>query len=134
MIGYAGAGRAECKLLLRRFRARDQVLHRRRRIRRMNDQHRRHLCDECQRQEILDRVVRQSRNQRRIGRVRAHRGNAEGVAIGRRVRQRVHRNHAPRPAAVVDYDLLAERVSHRRCQQPREQVGGAARRKRHDQA
>ncbi len=100
----------------------------------MNHQHRRHLRDERQRQEILDRIVRQLRDQRRIGRVGAHRGNAEGVTVGRRMRQRVHRNHAAGAPAIIDDDLLAKCVAHRRREQAREEISGAARRKWHDQA
>ena len=50
------------------------------------------------------------------------------------MRQSVHRNDAARPAAIIDDDLLAECVAHWCREQAREEIGGAARRKWHDQA
>ena len=76
----------------------------------MHDQHVRRIHELGDRREILDRVVRQVLEQRRIDRDRG-RGEQQRVAVRRRARHLPHADIAGGAAAVVDHDLLAERLA-----------------------
>jgi len=65
---------------------------------------------------------------------RADRSLADGVAVGRRLRDRVDADGERAAGAVIDDDALAEDLRQLRRDQARDVVGGAARGLRNDQA
>lgn len=64
----------------------------------------------------------------------AGRGDADGVAIGLRLRQAVRHDVAARARQVLDHDRLAQALRQRLGQQARQRVGGAAGRETDQQA
>ncbi len=110
---------------LRRARDRQLVIH---------DQHARHDCHERYRREALHRIVGQVPVDRRIHRERAEVSHHEGVAVGRRARRGFGADRAAGAGPVVDHDRLGEAFGELLPEGAREEVGRAARWKRHDQA
>ncbi len=84
------------------------------------------------RDEILERVIGQVLEQRRIDRDRG-RGQEQRVAVRRRPRRHAHPGIPCRPGPVVDDDGLAERSTKRGREDAGDDVGRPARRERHDQ-
>ena len=64
-------------------------------------------------------------------RARAH--DPDGVAVGRGFRDHIGAEHAGLPAAIVDHDRLLGHLRHALADHARDDVVGAAGRKRHDQ-
>ncbi|MPN17017.1 hypothetical protein SDC9_164366 [bioreactor metagenome] len=69
----------------------------------------------------------------RIGRLRGVSGDQHGVAIRRRLGHVLRGNHAAGPGLVVHHHRLLGLGGDRLTQGTRQQIGGAARRKRHDE-
>ncbi len=121
-IGHAG-------FLLRQ---RDKLLRARRRHRRMHDEHQRRGGDQRDRREILARVVGQLRpEQAGIDREGAV-DQPDGVAVGRRGRDRLRADLARPAAAIVDHEALLELLLESGRKQARQDVGRTARRIGHD--
>ena len=106
------------------------VVHREPRI---DHQHIGRGADHHDRREILDRIVRQVSAQTHRHRVRARGGDADRVAVGRRLGDRVGADIAAGADPVVDHDLLAQPGPQPLRQDARDDVGAAAGRERHDQ-
>ena len=73
----------------------------------MHHQHVRRIHELGDRRKILERIVGQVLEQRRVDRDRG-RGEQQRVAVGRRARDLAHADVAGGAAAVVDDDALAE--------------------------
>ena len=84
--------------------------------------------------EIGERVVGQARVDGRIGGRGGHGGHAQRVAVGLGARGLVRADGASAAALVVHHQRLAQGLGHARRNRARHDVGGAAGRKRHDQA
>ena len=104
------------------------------RLRRVHHQHVRNAGDERDRHEVLDRVVRHLRIERRIDRLRADRSHQQRVAVGRRLGDEVGAEVAAGAGLVLDDEGLAERLAELRREGAREDVGRPAGRERHDDA
>ena len=104
-----------------------------RRHRRMHQHDQRAGRDQADRREILARVVADIGIERRIDRERAGAAEHERVAVGRGLRDRARRDRAAGAAAVLDHDLLAERLAHLLGDDARHHVVAAAGRVGHDQ-
>ena len=86
-----------------------------------------------QRREVLDRVVADALTvQRRVDGVGAGGRQADGVAVGRRLGQRLHAHAAAGTAAVLDHHRLAQRDLQLLRHRAGEDVGRPAGRKGHD--
>ena len=83
------------------------------------------------RREVLEGIVGNFGIQERIGGVAAG-DHDQGVAIGRRCRQRLRRNHPARPRPVLDDDRLAPLLRHHLAERARQDVDGAAGRIGHE--
>ena len=83
--------------------------------------------------EILARIVTGVGIERRVDRERAGIGQQDGVAVGRGLCDRTGRDRAAGAAAVLDHDLLSERLAHPLGHQARQRVIAAAGRERHHQ-
>ena len=83
---------------------------------------------------VLDRIIRQSRAQTGCNCMGARRSDADGVAVGGSPGHNLGADIATRARAILDDDLLAQPQSKLLCDNPRHNVGTAARRKWHDQA
>ena len=83
--------------------------------------------------EVVDRVVGQAREQRRIDHMRAER-EQDRVAVGRRFRHLASADIAGGAGNILDIDLLAELLSELLRHKPREGVGHPTGRKGHDRA
>ncbi len=91
-------------------------------------------CDgERDRFEVLDRVVGDAGEQRRIDDMGAKR-EQDGVAVGRRLRHLTGADIAARAGDVLDVELLAERLGEFLRHEAREGVGHPAGRKSDDRA
>jgi hypothetical protein len=64
----------------------------------------------------------------------ARRSDADGVAVGGSLGHNLRADIAACARAILDDDLLAQHQSKLLCDNPRDDVGTAARRKWHDQA
>ncbi len=101
---------------------------------RMHHQQQRRHREQRHGGEILPGVVRQlAGEQAGIDHERAV-DHADGVAVRRRRRDRLRADLARAAAAIVDHERLPERAFEMRLHQPRQDVGRAARRIRHDHA
>ena len=128
--GRRGAERELARLLLGE---RDQLGDRLRRKVRMRHDADAHLGDVADRREVAAHVVAGIRIERDVDRGRRRIREHQRVAVGRRLRRLPHGDHAVGAAAVLDHDLLAERIGQPLRDQPRDGVVAAARRERHDQ-
>ena len=97
---------------------------------RIHHQHLRRNAEQADRREILHRVVAHlgDRRERRDGR---RRRPQEGVAVRRRAGDRLGRDAAVAADAVLDDELLAERLAEPAAREPRHDVDVAAGRERH---
>jgi hypothetical protein len=82
---------------------------------------------------ISARIVRHAGEQQRIDRQRPADRQAERVAVGRGLGDRVGAEIAARARLVLDHEVLAELVLEVIGDQPHHQVGGRAGAERHDQ-
>ncbi|MCY1244225.1 hypothetical protein D9M72_572880 [compost metagenome] len=89
--------------------------------------------DHADRRQVLQRVVRHAREQARVDGQR-HRLQPDGVAIGRRLGDRVDADVAAGTGAVLHHDGAAEALGPGIRDQARGDVGAAAGGIRHDQA
>ena len=89
-----------------------------------------HLRD---RHEILVHVERQRAVERRADR-QAVGGEEDGVAVGRRLGERIGREIAARAGAILHHHRLAELLGELVAEEPGQGVDGAAGRERHDDA
>jgi hypothetical protein len=96
----------------------------------IDGEHGRRGDGERDRLEVVDRVVGQAREQRRIDHMRAER-EEDGVAVGRRFRHLGGADVSRRAGDVLDIELLAELLRELLRHQPPESVGHPAGRKRH---
>ena len=64
----------------------------------------------------------------------ARRDDEQGVAVGRRAHYELGADYGIGTGPIVDDYALAERTAQRRCDRAPENIGGAAGRKRHDDA
>ncbi len=127
-------GGREVELARIRLGVGNELLHGVGRHRRIDDEHIGDARDEDHRDEVLDVVVRHLRIQARIDRVRADRAHFERVAVGRRLGDEFRADVAARARPIVDDDALAPGFGEVLRDLAGENVGGAARRKRHDEA
>ena len=130
----AVARRREIELAGIRLRVGDELLHRVHRQRRIDHEHVGNAGDQDDRREILDVVVRHLRVQARVDRVRAHGAHFQRVAVGRGLGDQLRADVAAGAGPVVDDDRLAPCVGELLRDGAGEDVGGAARRERHDEA
>ena len=100
--------------------------------RRVHDQDQRAGGDQADRRDPLDRVVRQL-VERRVGGV-AGRYHDQGVAVWGGARDDLGADQTAGASAVVDDELLAELLRQTYRHHARNDIGAAARRKRHDHA
>ena len=87
---------------------------------------------ERNRNEIALRRHLQFGKEMRVDRDRADIAEEQRVAVRRRARRQLHADIAGGAGSVVDHQRLAERLFHRRLDQPDGEIGGAARGERHD--
>jgi hypothetical protein len=99
----------------------------------MHDQHQPRGRELRDRREIVDRVVGQLRQQRRVDRVLVV-GHEQRVAVGVGLRGQLGCKHAGRAGAVIDDELLFQVLRQPRAEKPREKVCRAARRRRREEA
>ena len=88
-----------------------------------------HQRDRCK---VLLWVERHLAVQRLVDAVRAHRAHQQRVAVGRRLGHDIGAHVAPRPGAVLHHEGLAESLAQLGRNRARQNVGGAAGRKWHD--
>ena len=100
---------------------------------RMHDDHVGRGRDQADRIEVLARVVAEVLQQARRGPDRRAGGHQDGVAVGRALGDRARRDRAAGAAAIVDDDLLAERLAHLVGDAARRGAGAAAGRERNDE-
>ncbi|MNV61596.1 hypothetical protein D3C71_1541090 [compost metagenome] len=96
-------------------------------------QHVRHRGQQRDGREVLDRVVRNARIQRRVDAMRAGGGQQQRVAVRRGRGHLLGGDGAVGAALVLDDDALAQRLARFRRDRARQDVRRAARRVRHDQ-
>jgi hypothetical protein len=111
----------------------DEFRHRRCRNPGIDDQHERKISDPRQRCEIPHRVVGNALEQVGIGRMRAHRGHEDGVAVGCRARDRARRNRAVCSRLVIDHHRLLESLAQLLADDTGGGIDAAARGERHDE-
>ena len=90
------------------FRERDVFLEIRDRQILVHQHHQRQAADDGDVAEVLARIVWLVRHQRRVDRLRSDRGGEPGVAVGRRLRDRVRADDAAAAGPVLDQERLAE--------------------------
>jgi hypothetical protein len=105
------------------FTLRFHAAHRQRRI---HHQQVRGRCDQRDRAETVDRIVRQVLLQARIHAESAG-GEQYRITVGRCASDRFRTDHAGAARTVVDDDLLLQRVAHFHRDGARDQVGVSAR-------
>ncbi|MGY4345159.1 hypothetical protein ACVWXM_001623 [Bradyrhizobium sp. GM7.3] len=88
-------------------------------------QHDRGRADAPDRGEILDRIVRQFRIDRRRQHMRGHAAYGDGVAVIRRRRDHLGAERAGSPGVVLDIDALSERLVHPVAEQSSDHVAAA---------
>ena len=128
----AGAGRCEIEFSGLRLGQRDQFAHVLGGNIARDHQHFRHLRDQGDGLQILQRIVGDLFHAGADGE-RARARNRDGVAVRFRLRHRVGSEHAALSAAVVDQHRLLGQFRHALADHARDDVVGAAGRKRHDQ-
>ena len=128
------ARRCEVELAGICLRIGDELGHRVRGHRRIDDQHVRNARDEDHRREILHVVVRHLGVEAGVDRVRADRSHLERVAVGRGMGDELRADVAARTGSVVDDDLLAPGLGQLLRDVARQDVGRATGRKRDDDA
>ena len=129
----ADARRAVGELAGLLLRERDELGERLRRHRRIDDQDVGRGRGERDRREILDRVVGHLLVEHGIERQRARR-HQEGVAVGRGARDALDADHVAGAGAVLDEELLLERLGEMLGHDARDDVGAAGGRGGHDDA
>ena len=82
------------------------------------------------RREVVDRVIGKAGTQRAIDRVLVIR-EKERVAVGRRLSGQLARDHARGAGAVLDDHLLLHQLAELGAEEPCQEIGRAARRRRH---
>ncbi len=132
MAHGAGAGRRIGQLAGARLRVGDELGDRLNRQRRSDHQHERHVRDQRDRHEVLDRIVGQLLVERGVDGQQAARRHQQRVAVGRALGDRIGGDHGPAAGAVLDHERLAETVGEMLAEPAREDIGAAARRVRHD--
>ena len=132
MMRRADAARPVAELARIRLRIRDQLGHAVDRQRRIHQQDERQVRDHRDRREVLHRVVAELLVERRIDAHRRARRHQQRVAIGRRLDDRVDADLLARAGTVLDHEGLAELLFEHLRAHPRQDVGGARRRERHD--
>ena len=133
MIGRAGPGRRIGDLAGIGFRVGDELRHGVRRHRRVHHHGVGHIGEQRERGEILHAVERHGGEQSVVHGVHAHGVEQDGVAVGRRARDRAGADVAGGAGAVLDHDRLAHRLMQMLADDARQDVGRAAGRPRHDQ-
>jgi hypothetical protein len=128
----AGAGRRIAELAGLAFGIIDEFLQRAGRHLAVHHQEQRHLPERSDRDQIGERIVGHVAVQIWIDHDVAGIGDAERVAVGRRLRDRVHRDVAAGARLVVDHHGLAAARRQEGAENARAQIGDAARRGRHD--
>jgi hypothetical protein len=113
---------------------RDEFLLRLRSHRGMADQHEGDGGQHADRFEVLQRIEGHLGIQAAVGRQRAGRAYAQGVAVGRRLGDDRQADVAARARAVVHHHLLAELLVEPRDQHAHDRVGTAAGREGHHHA
>src|SRR6266704_3399548 len=114
-------------------RERDQLGEGPRGHRRVNADHERRDDAPRNRHEVALRVVREVLVQARVDRDRGVRRDEKGVTVGRGLRRRLGADVAARAGAVVDDELLLERLGERLRELARIEIRAAARRRGHDE-
>ena len=133
VVGRAGAGRRVSDLAGIGLRVGDELRHGIRRHGRVHHHRVGHVGEQRDRREILHTVERHVGDQRVVHRVHAHRVEQDGVAVGRRARDRAGADVARAAGAVLDDDRLAHRLVQMQRDDARQDVGRPARRPRHQQ-
>ena len=134
MADRADTGQADLIGLLGTFDQRDHILDGLRRHAGIGEQQRRSRRDQAERREILAHVVAGGRHHGRAGRERRGVPQHDGVAVRRAFRDGARGDGAAAAErAVFHHHRLTEQRGHLFRHQTREDVGGAARRQRHDQ-
>ena len=112
----------------------DELGHRVRRQRRVDDQHERHRGDERDRRKINERIVRQLLVDARVEGQRRARRRQQRVTVGRGARHIGAAGGGALPGAVLDDEGLAQLPFEALRQEPRQRVGSAAGGVRHHDA
>ena len=99
----------------------------------IGDQHAQEAGGERHRREILSRVEWELLVEARIGGIGRDITEQHGVAVGRRFGDEIGAEIGRRTRLVLDHDRLADELGHFLSDQPREEVGSAARGIRDDQ-
>jgi hypothetical protein len=99
----------------------------------MYREHVRLARDECDRDEIFRRVIRKVRKERHVCRSRGAGRHRQRIAIGRRFRAELGAEYAGRAGAVVDDDLLTERLGEPLLYRARDEVRAATGREGDDE-
>ena len=129
----AGAGRREADLAGIGAGVGDELLQRVHADRRVNGQHLGDAHHQREQGEVLLPVERHLAGHERHDGERGRPVDADRVAVGRALGDRVDPGHAAGAGAVLDHDLLAELGAHAVAQVTPEQIGGTAGRERHDE-
>jgi hypothetical protein len=87
--------------------------------------------DAADRREIVDRIVRQLRIDRRRQHMGGHAADGDGVAVIRRRRDHLRAERAGRAGVVLDVDALPERLAHPVGEQPPDHVAAGCIRQQH---
>ncbi len=133
MADGAGAERAHVDLAGIGLGVGDQFRHRLRRECRRCDQHERQRDEAADRRDVAQEVERQLLVEGGVDRVGGG-GQQDGVAVGRRADHRLRRDVVGGAGLVLDHHRLAEALRQEVGHDPRQDVGGAAGRIRHDPA
>ena len=133
VAGAAVAGRAVVQLARPGARERDELLQVLRRHVGMDDVQARHLGEQRDRLEVLDRVVGELVEDERVDRERADVAEDQRVLVGRRG-DLGHRDVAGAARLVVDVDALAEQLAELDRGRAGDDLRAAAGRERHDEA
>ena len=134
VVEAAAAGRRIAEALRRALRQLDQLPDVRRGNRGMNQQQIGAVRNQADRREIPDRIERELRIDADIDGLRSHRAEKQRVAVGRRARGEFRRDVAAGAGAIVDHHLLAPALAQPLAHHARENIGGAARPERDDDA
>ena len=128
----SGAAVAEIDLAGFCFQQRHQLRHRMNRQFRIDHQHQRRAEDQRHRLQVLERVVGQRLDQRRIGGKRARRGQ-QRLSVRRCLDDVARGQDATGAGAILDDDRFAELLLEPSRHRPHDDVDAAARRERHDE-
>ena len=133
VLAAAVARRRVVDLAGPRLHVRDELLERLRRKGRIDDEDAGLAADQRDRREVLDRVERELRVERRADRVGLRR-EQQRVAVGRRLRDHFAADRRARAGLVLDDDLLAPALAEFLRDHAHRAVDRAAGRERHDDA